>query len=133
MNYNKYLVVQNGTATTFAQKLSDGFSPVAGDRLSLNFTGLLDTLIGGPQEMTQFLPFDRSIYLNYTNLSYPITAESALDDPQRLQTRFIFSQLTKAGPVVIQGSGISSDGGFNFNFTVRPGPPSAAYTQVTNE
>jgi hypothetical protein len=60
----------------------------AGDTLSINFTGVQSVFMGPDSKSSQFLPYERAIYVNS---SVPIFPVSAIDDSANMITSFNFT------------------------------------------
>jgi len=81
--------------------------------------------MGNTPNSSQFLPFDRGVYVNGT---VPLLPVSVIDDVSSKLMRFNFT-LATAGLAGLFGSGFASP----ITFNVLPGPISAAYTFVTSQ
>lgn len=121
-NYFKNLAFSNGT---FATSVVGSPTYRAGDTLSVKITGLQDYFMGSTPNSSQFMPFDRGVYVNGT---VPLLPVSVIDDNANKLMRFNFT-LATAGQASLFGSGFASPIAFN----VLPGPISAAYTIVTGQ
>ena len=131
LNYNKYVVVNS---TTVLQSFSEPLRISAGDKVTVNITGIQDQLVVVQPETQMFLPYDKAIYVNYWGASSQVLPSSqfvAVDDPIKQYTSFTFTGLTKVGTAAIVGSGIPDN--FFFNITISPGPMSSDYSSVTLE
>lgn len=61
-----------------------------------------------PVESGQFMPYERALYANYSNFSYPVAA-SVIEESGRMLQRYTIYGLKKVGNAALFGSGINEN------------------------
>lgn len=73
MSYVRQAVQTVGNTTQFISRF-DPMQPIvvrAGETVQVNLTGMLEYAVA-PVESGQFMPYERALYANYSNFSYPV-------------------------------------------------------------